>query len=169
MRLCVDRVCVRVSLSVCWSVRVCFLCVCVLCGYASTRLALPGALLVPVDGSGMWDCCEQLFSQSCTAAASTTTRPTTTRLGLDKRRSFYVGDAAGRFRDHSDCDSYFVRLLSLWQQRLQKRQQHQHQLKGSISTSGKPGHHHTVSAVGMGRPQAYWKPCLPVCHFRNRF
>ena len=54
-------------------------------------------------GTGLWDYCEKLWADA-----------TQRQIPLNKSQSFYVGNAAGRFRDHSDCDRYLVRaMLSL--------------------------------------------------------
>lgn len=51
-------------------------------------------------GTGFWDCCEKLWE-----TAASKRQPS---RKLNKSASFYVGNAAGRFRDHSDCDKYLV-------------------------------------------------------------
>lgn len=54
---------------------------------------------------GMWDYCDHLFAQSNFDSPS---KDMDEACLLDKSKSFYVGNAAGRKKDHSDCDLNFV-------------------------------------------------------------
>ena len=62
-----------------------------------------------VGGTGLWDCCEKLWSSNTSAAKGSGTADGGS--SIDKRSSFYVGNAAGRAGDHSDCDLYLVRSM----------------------------------------------------------